>query len=50
MEEKDIYACKNHIEIALDDFVVLNEKAPEMIRISDGKCTYCEEKAEYKLF
>jgi CxxH/CxxC protein (TIGR04129 family) len=51
-EKKIIFACEEHIEIALDDFVNLEEKAPQMIKLSElenKKCNYCNNKSEYEL-
>lgn len=51
-EDKVIYACKEHIETALDDFINIEEKAPTMnivLPLSDISCSYCTNKAEYKL-
>lgn len=49
---KIIYACKEHIEIALDDYVNEEEKAPQMRIVSkesSANCCYCDKKAEYEL-
>jgi len=51
-ENKIIFACEEHIETALDDFVNFEEKAPQMIKLSENeniKCSYCKNEAEYKL-
>lgn len=51
-ENKIIYACKEHIEIALDDYVNEEEKAPQMKIVAVeacSKCRYCDKKAEYEL-
>ena len=51
-ENKIIYACREHIDIALDDYVNEEEKAPQMKIVADiesFKCSYCENKAEYEL-
>ncbi len=52
IEDKIIFACKEHIEAALDDFVNFEEKAPHMVAIEDENnviCRYCEKEANYKL-
>lgn len=52
IEDKILFACKEHIEVALDDYVNHEEKAPHMIVIEDENnsiCSYCEQEAKYKL-
>lgn len=52
VENKILYACKDHIDVALDDYINLEENAPYMVEISDENqvvCSYCEQKAKYKL-
>lgn len=49
MEHTIIYACKEHVEIALDDFVNDMEEAPEITVADKEKCSYCNEKAEYEI-
>lgn len=51
-EDKIIFACKEHVEMALDDYVNFQEKAPQIIKVMDGdhvNCSYCEMGAEYKI-
>jgi len=47
--EKIIFACLEHAELALDDYVNLEEMAPQILKIQDEKqkCSYCEKNAEY---
>ncbi|MBP1926799.1 CxxH/CxxC protein (TIGR04129 family) [Sedimentibacter acidaminivorans] len=52
VENKNLYACKDHIEVALDDYINFEENAPYMVEVSDEEqvvCSYCEQKAKYKL-
>ena len=49
VEEKTIYACIQHIEMALDDYINEIENAPNMQKCEDRTCSYCSEKAIYKL-
>lgn len=49
MEQKIIYSCKEHVEMAIDDFVNEIEQAPQIIKIENKKCSYCNEKAEYEI-
>lgn len=44
-----IYACTEHVEVAIDDYVNGKETAPEICRISDKKCDYCSSEAEYEV-
>ena len=48
-KETNIYACREHVEIAIDDFVNKKEIAPKIIKIKNEKCSYCKEDAEYKI-
>lgn len=51
-ESKIIYACTEHIDIAIDDYVNSEEKAPEMKIVSEEQnknCTYCIKRAKYVL-
>lgn len=49
LSKNTIYACDQHIEIALDDFVNKYEKAPEIFQVLNHKCSYCEKKATYEI-
>ncbi|WP_326911482.1 CxxH/CxxC protein [Sedimentibacter sp. MB31-C6] len=51
MNEERIYACEEHVEIALDDFLNYEEIAPKIINISDEnfKCNYCDNNAYYEI-
>lgn len=49
INEKVIYCCLEHVEMALDDFVNEVELAPAMEKCEDKDCDYCESKATYKL-
>ncbi len=42
-----IYACREHVEIAIDDFVNKKEVAPQITKVQSEKCSYCKEDAEY---
>lgn len=44
-----IFACKAHVEMAIDDFVNEKEAAPEIINTQKNKCNYCKEDAEYEI-
>lgn len=44
-----IYACKEHIEMAIDDIVNKVEVAPQITKTENKKCSYCNEQAEYEI-
>jgi CxxH/CxxC protein (TIGR04129 family) len=51
-EDEIIYACVEHIEIAIDDYVNSEERAPQMEIVAkdyNKKCTYCSDQAKYVL-
>ncbi len=50
MKYKEIYACKEHIEMALDDFVDENEVYPVLDKVEDMQCSYCDAKALYRVY
>lgn len=47
LDTDKIYSCENHIDIALDDFIVKYETFPVMDSIKECKCDYCSEAAVY---
>lgn len=48
--EKTIYACMEHVEQAIDDFVNFQEVAPQIIKLTEErKCTYCQKNAVYEI-
>jgi len=52
MKNDKIYACDEHVDIALDDFVNESEIAPQLIKVQDAdkeKCSYCDNKAVYEV-
>ncbi|OEH93083.1 CxxH/CxxC protein [Bacillus solimangrovi] len=49
-----IYCCKQHVDLALDDVVDLEQTAPLLEEISEDilgneKCKYCENQALYQV-
>lgn len=51
-EKKVIYACKDHVEMALDDYINTEETAPSIDKVEICKnirCSYCDEQAIYIL-
>lgn len=48
-KETIIYACLEHVEMAIDDFVNKAETAPEVQKIQNEKCSYCKEEAQYEI-
>ncbi|NYB73193.1 CxxH/CxxC protein [Sedimentibacter hydroxybenzoicus DSM 7310] len=49
MEDIIMYACREHVEIAIDDFVNDMEAAPQITVTDNEICSYCNEKAEYRI-
>lgn len=49
LETDKIYSCENHIDIAIDDFLVKNETFPILNSSKDRKCDYCDGDAVYVL-
>ena len=47
MNSKEIYACKVHIDDAMDDLINYEETFPIMEKAKDMKRSYCIENAEY---
>ncbi len=48
-EDRIIYTCIEHAEMALDDYINEEETAPLMEKCEDEICTYCTNKSAYKL-
>jgi len=47
---KVIFACSEHVEQGIDDYVNFNEDAPRIMKTNKlQNCTYCNKKAEYKI-
>jgi len=48
---EEIYACLEHVDMAIDEFLVDVEDAPNITEVENDKlkCMFCEEKAKYKL-
>lgn len=44
-----IYSCDDHIDLAIDDFLVENETFPLLSKAEEGTCSYCEKAAVYVL-
>ena len=44
-----LYACREHVEIAIDDYVNEKEEAPQITKVQNQKCCYCKEDAEYEI-
>ncbi len=46
--DKIIFACLDHVDQALDDFVNFQETPPQLNKTQEKhKCTYCPDNAEY---
>lgn len=48
-KDKVLYACKTHVEMAIDDFVNKSEAAPQITKVQNEKCSYCKDEAEYEI-
>lgn len=45
-----IYACKEHLEEAIDQFIYENETSPDMgVLETDEVCFLCQQKAYYSV-
>lgn len=43
------FACNDHIDIAMDEYINDNETFPELIKSNEEKCSYCNNKSEYEI-
>ena len=41
------FSCEEHIDMAIDDFLVEEERFPSVDKTSNNKCDYCSNKAIY---
>ena len=46
---KNKFSCEEHIDIAIDEFLVEEERFPSMDKALDNKCDYCSDKAVYEV-
>jgi len=44
---KTIYACEEHVDMAIDDYVNEFEEAPEVSKEAFKQCRYCQLRAAY---
>ena len=45
---EEIFACMEHVEQAIDDYVNSKEATPQLIKTDKKeKCSYCKKNAEY---
>ena len=49
MQNENKLCCEEHTDIAFDDFLIENETFPNVERVDEGKCDYCDNKANYIL-
>jgi len=47
--KKLVFACEEHVDMAIDDFLVANETFPVLNEAKEVKCSYCEKTALYVL-
>lgn len=50
-KREELYVCLEHIDMAIDEFLVDVEDAPNITEVEDDKhkCMFCGEDAKYKL-
>ncbi|WP_242840671.1 CxxH/CxxC protein [Clostridium hydrogeniformans] len=41
------FSCEEHIDMAIDDFLVEEERFPSIDKTSNNKCDYCSNRAIY---
>lgn len=49
MLRRNKYCCENHVDMAIDDFLLENETFPYLEKTEQCKCAYCDKTAEYVL-
>lgn len=49
MSNREINACSEHIEEAMDDLINEEETFPIIEKYKEEKCAYCDNNAEYKI-
>ncbi|WP_027625415.1 CxxH/CxxC protein [Clostridium lundense] len=51
MQKRSSFSCEEHIDIAMDDFILDNEIFPVLDKLYgiNTKCQYCTRKATYIL-
>lgn len=42
-------SCGDHVDMAIDEYIDEYETFPNLEGIDEGKCSYCELKAIYKI-
>ena len=50
MDEKVVFACEEHVEIAIDEVLNESENAPKVEKVQGEKCSFCDREATYKVF
>lgn len=52
IKEKDnstMYSCEEHMDLAIDDFLIKYETFPIITHTKDNCCNYCNSNATYRL-
>jgi len=49
VQEENKYFCKEHLDKAFDDYLLENERFPNVVEDTEHKCNYCQKQSEYKL-
>lgn len=49
MRRKSKLSCKDHLDMAFDDFLLEEETYPNLLETKEGTCNYCDSTAVYIL-
>lgn len=49
MLKENKHCCEEHVDIAIDEFLVENETFPNLEETKDSMCDYCDKNAQYVL-
>lgn len=49
LKNSKIYACEDHIDLAMDEFINDNETFPELIDNTTEKCSFCDNNSKYEI-
>lgn len=49
LKNSKYYACEDHIDIAMDEFINDNETFPELVDNTIEKCSFCHNNSKYEI-